>query len=198
MADGPAGQATFDEPGGLSIADDTLYVADTNNHLVRTADLATGRVGTFAIRGLAAPGAPTAAGDAEPAEFSGETVTLPARTVPPGQVKVSVRVSLPDGYKLNADAPNAVLLRSGAADVLSFDGELRTLVVSNNQPWAAAAAAAEGRTELAADLSLYYCPVEKQALCYFREVRLVVPLTVAAGADANELTLSWTLPPPKD
>lgn len=45
--DGVGSEARFDEPGGLSIAQGQLYIADTNNHLIRVADLATGRVRTL-------------------------------------------------------------------------------------------------------------------------------------------------------
>jgi thiol-disulfide isomerase/thioredoxin len=45
--DGVGTEARFDEPGGLSIAQGQLYIADTNNHLIRVADLATGRVRTL-------------------------------------------------------------------------------------------------------------------------------------------------------
>ena len=39
----------FDEPNGLSITSDQLYIADTNNHAVRVANLATGEVTTLDI-----------------------------------------------------------------------------------------------------------------------------------------------------
>jgi hypothetical protein len=45
----------FYEPGGLSVAAGKLYIADTNNHAIRVADLATGAVTTLTVRGLAAP-----------------------------------------------------------------------------------------------------------------------------------------------
>ncbi|MBI1918415.1 MAG: alkyl hydroperoxide reductase [Planctomycetes bacterium] len=45
--DGPAREAQFSEPSGLTIARGKLYVADTNNHAVRVCDLATGMVGTL-------------------------------------------------------------------------------------------------------------------------------------------------------
>ncbi len=48
-ADGPGAEATFNEPGGVSIAGGKLYIADTNNHLIRVADLATGKVATLHI-----------------------------------------------------------------------------------------------------------------------------------------------------
>ena len=41
--DGEAATATFDEPQGLAVADDILYVADTNNHVLRAADLTSAR-----------------------------------------------------------------------------------------------------------------------------------------------------------
>ncbi|MGH9829582.1 MAG: hypothetical protein ACREDR_40710, partial [Blastocatellia bacterium] len=46
------GQPLFNEPGGLSFGADKLYIADTNNHVVRVADLASGYVSTLEIRRL--------------------------------------------------------------------------------------------------------------------------------------------------
>ena len=53
--DGPAAQAQFFEPGGLSIAGTTLYVADTNNHAVRTINIETREVETLIVDGLSPP-----------------------------------------------------------------------------------------------------------------------------------------------
>ena len=50
--DGPGGNALFSEPSGLSIADGKLYIADTNNHTVRVADLAANEVSTLELKGL--------------------------------------------------------------------------------------------------------------------------------------------------
>jgi thiol-disulfide isomerase/thioredoxin len=47
--------AQFHEPAGLSHAKGQLYVADTNNHLLRTLDLASGKVTTLTIEGLTPP-----------------------------------------------------------------------------------------------------------------------------------------------
>jgi DNA-binding beta-propeller fold protein YncE len=52
--DGEALAARFSEPAGVSVARGRLYVADTNNHAIRVADLATGRVVTLELLGLAA------------------------------------------------------------------------------------------------------------------------------------------------
>lgn len=47
--DGTGSDACFDEPSGLSIAGRTLYIADTNNHAIRAADLVSGDVSTLSI-----------------------------------------------------------------------------------------------------------------------------------------------------
>ncbi len=50
--DGPGRQAQFDEPSGLSGANGRLYIADTNNHRIRVADLGTGEVDTLELKGV--------------------------------------------------------------------------------------------------------------------------------------------------
>src|SRR5262249_50275706 len=47
--------ATFNEPGGLSIAGDRMYVADTNGHRIRVVDMRTREVTTLPLRGVEAP-----------------------------------------------------------------------------------------------------------------------------------------------
>lgn len=50
--------AMFDEPAGLAYAGGKLYVADTNNHAIRTIDLKTRHVSTLPIEGLQPPALP--------------------------------------------------------------------------------------------------------------------------------------------
>jgi DNA-binding beta-propeller fold protein YncE len=51
---GQAGQrdgqhAEFSEPGGLSVVEDRIYIADTNNHRIRVADLGSAQVATLSL-----------------------------------------------------------------------------------------------------------------------------------------------------
>jgi sugar lactone lactonase YvrE len=46
--DAPAAHATFQDPQGLALMGDTLFVADTRNHLIRAVDLPTMQVRTVA------------------------------------------------------------------------------------------------------------------------------------------------------
>ena len=50
--DGEGSQALFHEPSGVSIAVGKLYIADTNNHAIRVADLAILEVSTLELKGL--------------------------------------------------------------------------------------------------------------------------------------------------
>ena len=43
---------SFYEPSGLAIAGNKLFIADTNNHSIRIADISTKTVSTLAIKGL--------------------------------------------------------------------------------------------------------------------------------------------------
>src|SRR5262249_18550815 len=49
--DGGYDQAKFDHPQGMCLVDDLLYVADTENHLLRTVDLNAKQVSTLAGTG---------------------------------------------------------------------------------------------------------------------------------------------------
>ena len=50
--DGPFAQARFAEPSGLSITNGKMYIADTNNHSIRVADMETSEVATLQLEGL--------------------------------------------------------------------------------------------------------------------------------------------------
>ncbi len=100
--------AQFDEPGGLSVAGGKLFVADTNNHLIRVIDLEQGyRVSTLSIRGLEPPRLP----EPKPAPLRPLPGAKHYRPKPlkvalqQGRLSVSVQLELPPGWKLNPDAP---------------------------------------------------------------------------------------------
>ena len=56
FADGDFASAQFDTPQGLALHDETLYIADTNNHAIRTVDLKSETVATIAGTGAMGQG----------------------------------------------------------------------------------------------------------------------------------------------
>ena len=190
LADGVGPAATFNEPGGASVAGGRLYVADTNNHAIRVADLATGRVETLRI-GAVEKLRPAAAA----AAFAGETVRRPPVKIAPGRAALAVTLDLPAGYKLNPLAPSAVVLRSGDKAAVAFDGAAEKTIAPPAFPLRIDLAAGQGKADVTAEFTLYYCATESESVCLFKEVRVVVPVEVAEGG-ATEATVGYALPAP--
>jgi thiol-disulfide isomerase/thioredoxin/sugar lactone lactonase YvrE len=181
-------RATFYEPGGLSVADGKLFIADTNNHAIRVADLETRRVEMLQIRGLqAARPRPMPA-------FAGQVIQMPAQAVSPGTVALTISLQLSPGYKLNAQAPSYVKAESSQRQFLTLGNDAALTVRKPSFPITAAVQASDGRADLSVDFALYYCRDENESLCYFKEARVVVPVKVQEGTNNDRLSVSYELP----
>jgi thiol-disulfide isomerase/thioredoxin len=190
--------AEFDEPEGVSVAAGRLYIADTNNHAVRVADLATRRVETLHIGGLASG----LAGLRVPSGV--RPVELPEQVVSPGQVTVRVAIDLPEGFELSQPAAATLRLTSSEAGVIGLGGaggvEERVLervpegamerTLRDPRPVSITATAREGRGLLEAHLVVNYCQPAR-GLCLYDEARLSLPVRVGAGAGGNVIELSY-------
>lgn len=101
-SDDNGADSTFYQPGGISYVNNKLYIADTNNHLVRVADLATGDVKTLTLKGLTKPAVP-----AKPPSFpNAETIKLASSKVAPEkELMIDVRLPVTGEMKLNTLAP---------------------------------------------------------------------------------------------
>ncbi|MBA4180696.1 MAG: hypothetical protein C0506_08930 [Anaerolinea sp.] len=186
-SDGPGQIALFDEPGGLGVARGIVYIADTNNHLVRTFDVASGRVSTLTLSNLlvasgATPGRPL-------------QVTLPAQSVAPGATNLRVTVTSPAGYHLNSQAPSRLALSSSNAAVVEL-GE-KVLQWSSDEIEVTVPVPvllAEGTATLSGAASVYYCRTGAEALCFIQQIELTLPVTVTPSSAQSEIQLSYLLP----
>ena len=107
----------FYEPGGLSVAADRLYVADTNNDKIRVVDLRTDAVKTLDTRGLVAP----QAGRSKTGLSRTPRLRRLARSCAgrPDRSPSAVSVSLPEGFKLNEETPLTWLVEvPGKSEIL--------------------------------------------------------------------------------
>lgn len=187
-ADGVAGAAKLDEPGGVSVAGGRVYIADTNNQLIRVFDPAKGQLSTVTLTNLSAitsgvPGRVT-------------RVDLPPATVSPAASSLNVTFSAPGSYHLNGSAPSKLELASSNPAVLE-PGE-------RSVPFTSDAASvslpipvrlAEGSAELTATASVYYCRTGAEALCFIGQFELHLPVTVTGSSTAGKLNISYELPP---
>lgn len=152
----------FNEPGGLAVWGDTLYVADTNNHSIRTVDVASGSASTLALSGIERFRAADGVTELEPV------------LVTPGTVTLRLDVDLPDGYRVNTDAPSSIAW-SGTAGLVDpavvetvgpeFPMEFRVEAVSSGV--------------ITGDVAVVYCEEERASICLFERVKLRLPLELA-------------------
>ena len=159
--DGAFFEAELYEPEGVVASEGRLYIADTNNHLIRVADLAAGTLQTLMLHGLE-----QLVGRSAPQD-SAEVHRLAPVEVAPGEVEVTLTISLSEGYKLNPDAPQMIqwgetMLTFGPAEPPHFNVTV------------------EQETEIDVMVTLYYCQTNDQRLCLIHTRRLRLPLTVAA------------------
>lgn len=175
MADSRGSSATFDEPGGLSIAEGKIYIADTNNHLIRVADVNTGRVESLDIKNPET----LIAGKAEPAEQ--EAVRLPAQSVKPGKVTLNISLELPFSYKLNDEAPTFIEATIGGREKHTFRNPDFPLSIDFSTI---------EDTEILLDYAIYYCREGAENLCYITEGRLLLPVLTSSDDVSDKINIT--------
>lgn len=180
----------FYEPGGLSFAGNKLYIADTDNHAIRVADLKTKQVTTLQLYGfdeLAAAGQPSSGEDSP---FT-VRANLASQTVKAGaDSKLIVDLKLPEGFHLNPIAPLSYQVKKINGDGVTFAGGAEKASLKNPSlpitiPFKSPAY--DGQTTLKLTMTVYYCRTDNQGLCYIKSLDLTQPLDVAASS--NETTV---------
>lgn len=186
-SDGVAGTAMMDEPGGVDVANGLVYLADSNNHLIRVFDPATGQLSTLTLSNTGAVSPPAAGALVK--------VDLGEQAVRPGATNLLVRISTPDGFKLNSQAPSTLTLASSNGSVLEL-GET-SLSWSSDEKAVSFPVPVElraGEAVLTGTLSAYYCRAGEEALCFIARHELSLRLNVKGGSGATEVELSYELP----
>ncbi|MCY3831487.1 MAG: thioredoxin-like domain-containing protein [Chloroflexi bacterium] len=180
--DGEAAVAEFDEPGGISYADGILYVADTNNHVIRAIGLAVGIVDTFAFSNPEALVIERAALTILGGNQADDAVIeLERQQVAPGAGAITLLLNFPDQYKINPLIDSLLAVRSE-------DSQLSEAVVGEREirlamDWA------EGEGRYTADLTLFYCREGEEALCFIEEVNWIIPYEGVGDSDQSEVGL---------
>ncbi len=197
------GSPTFYEPGGLSAANNKLYIADTNNHAIRVVDLKTKSTSTLRIKGLEPPVMPVTTEVADADGPNSVATVLPEqrlRARSPGEIVV--QVELPAGYHLNPMAPQRyrVSIENGAkhlglnsasnAGANAQDQEVRQTTKDLRLPLRVPFKTYEpGRTGLRIQLTLVYCRDDNTGACHIKTLTWRLPVEVAADTKASDQVL---------
>ena len=190
-ADDPA---AFDEPAGISFAGGKLYMADTNNHAIRTIELGDEpRVRTLAIEGLEPPRQATA--PRKPVLPDPRYVRVNASEAKPvdGKLQLDVALALPAGYKLNEMAPSQYWVEAedatGLVDPAAFDRPTKVAPLSPEFRISLPLAEKQGSETLKVCFIYYYCEAGDAGVCKVGSVVWIVPVSLSekSAADAIEL-----------
>jgi thiol-disulfide isomerase/thioredoxin len=193
---GKPGQAdgatpSFYEPGGLSIAGDKLYVADTNNHAIRVLNLKTKETKTLAIKGLEPPQLKeTATTEMSPDQ---QEIKLPLQKVHGNQLSIIINVELPNGYHLNPSAPQRYTIETEKGTVKAKSG---TISANNSGrvltlPLRTSIELPKGSQELRARFTFVYCREDNTGVCRIKTLKWQMPIQVTDDAGApTKITLA--------
>lgn len=177
----------FYEPGGLSIADGKMYIADTNNHVIRVADLNTKQVATLQLTGITESAGSTVA-DIWP---NLEELQMQKQVVKAGTSRLTIDVEIPAPYKLNPGSP---LEYRVDVETSALSTNKRTTVKDGKFPLQIPLTLAEGQTEIRASLSFVYCRDGDEAVCIIKSLRWKIAVT-ATTKGQDELHLTHSLVP---
>ncbi len=192
LGDGKSGKddrpARFDEPAGLSLGGDLLYVADTNNHAIRVIDLKKKEVKTLKLDGVLPPKAPEIA--RKPSFPNAENAKLTETTIPKdGEVTLKVKLELPKNAKLSPAAPVQYLVEGITAGGTSFEktGSLEKCKTTFEIKVPAEKLAAA--QSLKVSLVFFFCEEGGEGLCRIKSQIWEIPLRVEADAKDRTIQL---------
>ena len=183
FADGA--EALFYEPGGVDYANGTLYVADTNNHVIRLVDLATNQTSTLILKGIDRFTPPP-----DQADYRGMIVDLGSADVSAGNGTVVIDITLPPDHKVNEEAPSSVeWLVSG--DVATFAEPIADLT-GTTLPIEVPVVFNSGEGRVTADITLVWCADDAESLCFIEQLRIGLVLSVGA-IGPSEIVLPYAI-----
>lgn len=161
--------ASFHEPGGLAWLNGKLYVADTNNHLIRVIDPKAKTVSTLELSGEMKT------------KFRGRVVDLGSVTIAAGASELVLSFELPQGYKRNEAAPF----------FLKWDGDVEFLKRAEDIDWRKQSfpvripiTKVSRGTKITFDTVVYYC-TSQESVCLVDPIQASVEVKPAANGAAS-------------
>ena len=184
QADGKTPQ--FYEPGGISVAEGKLFIADTNNQAIRVVDLKTKETTTLKIDGLKTP--VPAKNDSEIVspnllEINSEVQNLKVNS----KNSVNLTLKLPEGHHLNPDAPQKYELTTGENKSLKIENpqqkfkQLPLIIPFQTTE--------KGEANLKAKLTVYYCREDNTGVCKIKTIVWNVPLNIIGNGKSGKIDL---------
>ncbi|XP_032429455.1 NHL repeat-containing protein 2 [Xiphophorus hellerii] len=190
----------FNEPGGICISGNLLYVADTNNHKIKVLNLDSNSISLLHISAEYTDSAsvkPLGVTKVPTLPKSAARKDLPPVTASAGQtVILSLTMSLPEGVKLTDEAPSCWALSAEGNEWLLENQVASGGIVDLTQPLRvsaklpAAVKESDGNPSLRLSVWLFYCLEEGKA-CTMKAASFSQPLQINASPGDGEVTVAF-------
>ncbi|KAH7443198.1 hypothetical protein KP509_02G025300 [Ceratopteris richardii] len=196
--DGKASECQLSEPAGLAMGlDGKVYIADTNNCVIRVLDTQGGTgptISTLELKGVQPPEPKTSG---KPRRLrrrsSGDVELVKTDPIKATEGNIKIRIGLPAGFhftkevasKFEADdVPDEKLVFQPASGSLDANGEA---VLTFSRP-----KDVMGTVQI--NCKVYYC--EEDQVCLYKALAFQIPFDEAASSSRFELPLTYDLQPP--
>ena len=190
---------TFDEPAGIAFAKGILYVADTNNHLIRKVDPGSGKVSTLTIEGLKPP-IVTRPKPVARIRFPKAPVIKSTAAVKPvnGQVTVDVQLKWPEGWKTNELAKMGYFVffpeKAGAIDRAKVSIEKIKLDKPSQTFSLKLPVAQNGKDTVLIEVPYFYCQNGDSGVCKYGQVAFELKLDIGPDSKAETALVTYDVP----
>lgn len=194
--DGHAGftdgkEPRFYEPGGLSLANNKLYIADTNNHAIRMVDMKTKEVSTLQIKGLKMEVSENTPQSVIPSFV--RSIELPLKTLKMGSdIQLTLNINLPKGYHINPNAPLIYHIDAGSGiQVEQANREVRLEKPELPIKIPFKTTSEVQSTDVKISVSFYYCREDNQGTCFIDAVIWQLPIRIDKDTGDTAVTLDY-------
>lgn len=168
----------FDEPAGLSIANEKIYIADTNNHKIRVWDLRASTLSTLEIQGLTEPGAkPT---KNRTIKIPADAIKAPAQSVvvtpDATDIEFAVELELPKGWKINQEAPLGYVVLTKKMNGAQIGTGTSNLVKPPNAQFSIPVKIVPELQKIEIGVTYYFCRADGKGECLAETVAFEIQL----------------------
>ncbi|MBD3184183.1 redoxin domain-containing protein [Candidatus Poribacteria bacterium] len=185
-------KSAFYEPSGLSVMDDKMYIADTNNHAIRAVDLETKEVSTLALFGFeddafGVTGLPS------------ETLVYPARSLQSNsKCTLVLNLALPPGYKFTEGAPFEYGIEQCDRDIMVFHESDKMRILDNAPKMPLRITFNTSKTTggcfIRANLVFNYC-FEETGACLIKTIGIQVPVKISKEEKNRQVYVEYKVGP---
>ena len=162
-----------------------IYITDTNNNLVRVIDMNTKEVRTVVISNPEKLMEGVLSGRTNKRKKS---IKIEQMELKEGASKIKFNFSLPEGFKINAEANPQIMLSSDGNIADSVETEIDTKSPIFEFP----VKLNRGTGTLNLEILVYYCETKNIGICKFKDLHFEIPVKVSSAGEES-LSINYSL-----